>query len=392
MSDEGHTEVPLPDHLHTVVVGLRHLGRKCSTLADRHPDFPTMAERFQEMADAVERDHDRVDWASFARMTEPAVTLFEGAGFMTVAREADRLRESLAARAPEEVASVELRTRRAFAASTARRDEDGHGPGRVVVDLDEELDGGGGREWLPVRVLILILVVASAATILLVKRHLAQIEAERQARWNPVEVAVEPTATPLPPRPTATRVPLSEDMAERAAAFANHISEARLALRAGDLELARARLWDAARIDRDHVHTLEVAERLVEGLLGKAEDLVHEGRWSEAETTVGEARQIAVRFGRDVAPVDAAARRHASLPRFIVIDPGATDAILEQSGRRVEISFASGATKTGRIKGMRNGRLLLDQSNRLERGMGAIEYVEEVDLSRVEQIKVWLDR
>jgi hypothetical protein len=263
MTDESSENPGIPERLQQIVVGLRQMGRKCRTLADRHPDFPELATRFGTLADAIENDHEQVDFAAAARSIEPAVTLFETAGFMTVAREAGRIRNQLAGEAPEPMGEVVVGNRRIFSASTARRDEDGAGPAAVIVDLDADrpdaTDSGLGRTIL---LLSAILIVAVSVAGLMVHRSLERMEVERKAR---LEVApATPTPTPVPPRPTATRVPLDADGLERAREFADSIAAARLALVAGDHPAAIQNLWSAARIDRDHASTVAVAERIVE--------------------------------------------------------------------------------------------------------------------------------
>jgi hypothetical protein len=388
MNEESTPSSAPAERLQRIVIALRQLERKCRTLSDRHPDFPTVADRLGDLAHAIESRPDSVDFGAAARATEPAVTLFETAGFMTVAREAGRLRSLLADEAPEEIEAVQVGSRRVFSASTARREDGAEGP--VTVDLDALDDTDPGTPWGLVLAGTLLIVVVVGVTGWFVQQNVRETEAQRasrlaQASWTPTPVPTRP-----PPRPTPTRVPLDADGVQRATEFAESLSAARLALVAGDHPAAIENLWRAAQIDRDHAATMSLAERVVGALLARSEHEVSLGQWLEAEATLTTARDIAIRFDRDVAAIDAAARRHAAMPRFVLVDPSDTEGIRKWAGYRAEITLASGKDASGTIKEVREDLLLLDQSSRLEQGQGSILYVEQVERRSIRRIKVWM--
>jgi len=168
------------------------------------------------------------------------------------------------------------------------------------------------------------------------------------------------------------------------------ISQARLALRAGDVDLAISHLSSAARHDRNGSLVLKTAQAIVQELLARAEQAANDGHWQIADGELERARELSLRFEFSTQEIDRAARRFSSMERFRRLQPSDVDAIRAAVGKRVVLYYKSGKTWSGRIHGVSGRTLEIDQYTEIGSD-GKVYYVEDVPLVQLEELRVFDD-
>jgi hypothetical protein len=233
-------------------------------------------------------------------------------------------------------------------------------------------------------VFVLLIAVAVAAAIIL---EIGPFEPK--AKPTPIPATPTPLPSPTPePRPT----PLPRDPnappspRER---FADALAQARLSLSEGDVDATVKYLSIAGLIDRNDNSVLEVAERVVDRLLGQANAAAAELKWEEAARNTAEARSVAKRFGLDTRRIDAAERRYAEMELYRIVEPGETQDLRAAIGKHVEVKLENGSVLVGRIAEVNSSNLVLDIDDDV--GGGIVSFTDEIPLSTVRWIKIWED-
>jgi hypothetical protein len=185
----------------------------------------------------------------------------------------------------------------------------------------------------------------------------------------------------LPRDPNATPGPRER--------FADALAQARLSLHEGDVDATVKYLSIAGLIDRNDNSVLEVAERLVDRLLGLANVAASEMRWEEAAQHTAEARSVAKRFSLDTGRIDEAEHRYAEMELYRIVEPGETRVLRAAIGKRVEVKLENGSELVGRIAAVDSSNLVLDIDDDV--GGGIVSFTDEIPLSTIRWVKIWED-
>jgi hypothetical protein len=167
------------------------------------------------------------------------------------------------------------------------------------------------------------------------------------------------------------------------------MAHARLSLSEGNIDETMKYLAIAALIDRNDTSVIEVAEEVVDRLLGHAFVAAREGRWDEAARETAEARAVAQRFGVDESRIDAAERRHAEMEQYRIVQPDETETLRAAIGKLVEVKLDNGAEIMGHIAAVNRSNLVLDIEDDV--GGGVVRFTDEIPLSTVRWVKIWSD-
>lgn len=165
------------------------------------------------------------------------------------------------------------------------------------------------------------------------------------------------------------------------------MAKARLSLSEGDIDETVKYLSIAGLIDRNDNSVLEVAERVVDRLLGLANVAASESKWEEAALHTTEARSIAMRFSLDTRRIDTAEYRYAEMRRYRIVEPDETQTLRAAIGKRVEVKLANGSVLVGRIAEADSSNLVLDIDDDV--GGGIVSFTDEVPLVTIRWIKIW---
>ncbi len=372
--------------LRTVTNRLVDLQRKCRAAASRSSEATDMEQRIasvlERLQDGAEDDKAPVPFAALARELYAVERFFESNGFISVAKEVAHVERILQEMAPPDESAAPASV---AAAARAQHDE-----AAAADDVgDDTIAEAPASRWKvprPLAAVFVLFVVAVVACIVLAVNH----DRLLSGRVATVETAVtpRPTATiPVPtPRSTSQK---TVDGPAPGAVLSEAVGQARLALAANDIETAMDHLSRAALVDSDHGSVLATAGQIIERLVDNADNAADAGLWEIAELTLARASRVATRFGLDATIIDQAARRHARMDRFEIVDPGDPAAVIAVVGRRVTILFKDGSTRESVIKGVDGPQLLLDEDTAI-RG-GAVFYVDQVPLAGIDSITVWED-
>jgi len=389
MTDENTPNDEGTGHdLRTVTPRLEDLQRKCRSAASRNDEAMEMEERITSILNRLQppkdpdspTDDDPVPFAALARELYAVERFFESNGFLSVAKEVahvERTLESFAS--PDESESATDPAAIAVTFSDAEEED-------LSEDNDTEPSPGSSRWSVPrplAAVMFLFLAAIVVCVVIIVRHENSTVETIEPTVLQPTPAAPAP-----PSRPTA--VPRSAGVAATpvpGAILAEEVGKARLALVEGDIEGTIDHLSQAALVDADHATVLGTARQLVDLLVDRADTAVDSGLWEIADLTLARAGRIATRFGLDTHRIEQAAHRHAQLERFILIQPGDTDAIRAAAGKRVTVFLKDGSKRNSVIKDAQGGQLLLDQDTTV-RG-GAMYYTEKVPLGDIDYLKIW---
>jgi hypothetical protein len=383
MADDDTTPAPIASRdLRTVTTRLVDLQRKCRSAASRSNEAMEMEQRIASVLDRLQPetadDEVPVPFAALARELYAVERFFESNGFLSIAKEVAHVERTLQEMAPpDEVGAV---TPPAEPAAPTAGDLD-------IRDGDDAvLDEARPSPWTvprPVAVVFALFVIAVVACIVIVLNHerLLGGDIEPVAEATPLPTATVPAPTPTPARPRDGSGP------PPGAVLAEAIGRARLALADNDIEAAMDHLSRAALVDPDHGSVLATAGQIIERLIDNADAAADAGLWEIAQLTLARADRVATRFGLDATAIDRAARRHARMDRFALVDPADTSAVRAAAGRRVTVHFKDGSTRDSVIKGIDGRRLLLDEDTEV-RG-GAVYYTDEIPLADIDFLKVW---
>jgi hypothetical protein len=234
-------------------------------------------------------------------------------------------------------------------------------------------------------VFVLLIAVAVAAAIIF---QVGPFEPKPEPTPVPPTPTVPlPTPTPEPPPTPVLRDPnATPSPRER---FADALAQARLSLQEGDIDSTVKYLSIAGLIDRNDNSILEVAERVVDRLLGEANAAAAEANWSEAARNTTEARSIAKRFSLETARIDQAEHRYAVMQQYRIVEPGETRALRAAIGKQVEVVLQNGSVLLGRISAVNSASLTLEIDDDV--GGGIVSFTDEIPLSTVRRVKVWAE-
>ena len=378
--------------LRPVIARLKEIERKCDSMGTRNEEFPLMKDRLASIIARLEAGEESsgepLAYRSMARELFPVAHLFESVGFMSVGKEIAHVERALQDLEPEPPSAVEgsVSARRSPTSSTAAAPPASETGERELTDADGEKEPS--REGVPKPILggvfILLIAVVLAAAIIF---EVGPFEPKSEPTPMP------PTPTPLPsstPEPPPTPLPRDPNAAsgprER---FADAIAQARLSLSEGDVEATMKYLSMAGLIDRNDNSVLEVAERIVDRLLGLANVAAREAKWDEATRNTAEARSVAKRFGLNEGRIDTAEHRYAEMKLYRIVEPEETQTLRAAIGKLVEVKLDNGSVLVGQIAGFNDSNLVLDIEDDV--GGGVVSFTDEVPLSTIRWIKIWED-
>jgi hypothetical protein len=349
--------------LRPVIARLKEIERKCDSMGTRNEEFPLMKVRLASIIARLqageEPSGEPLAYGAMARELFPVAHLFESVGFMSVGKEIAHVERALQELepAPPSTDGAGVAARPSPTSSAAAAPPASEAGERELTRADGEEEHS--REGVPKPILggvfVLLIAVAVAAAIIL---EIGPFEPK--AKPTPIPATPTPLPSPTPePRPT----PLPRDPnappspRER---FADALAQARLSLSEGDVDATVKYLSIAGLIDRNDNSVLEVAERVVDRLLGQANAAAAELKWEEAARNTAEARSVAKRFGLDTRRIDAAERRYAEMELYRIVEPGETQDLRAAIGKHVEVKLENGSVLVGRIAEVNSSNLVLD--------------------------------
>jgi hypothetical protein len=220
-------------------------------------------------------------------------------------------------------------------------------------------------------------------------------EAESGLKTPEVDEPRQSATTPADdPAPLPTLAPWVPDPEEQLAAYERHLAVvaeqldlARTALDADDADSALRHFLIATAADRYHRRVVDMAPAVIDQLLAAADLARADGAWEVAEARIGAARGIAERFYLETDAIEAAAERLATTSRFQDLNADETAAIRAAVGRDVRVTLSTGDTFAGLLAAFDGGALSL--MVRSDVSGGEVQFARDVDLERVEQIRVY---
>jgi hypothetical protein len=377
--------------LRPVIARLKEIERKCDSMGSRNEEFPLMKDRLKAIIARLEAGEEPsgepLAYRSMARELFPVAHLFESVGFMSVGKEIAHVERSLQELEPAPSSPVEAGlSARPSPTSSAAVTQPVSEAEQDSADGEDEREPSAEGVPKPILAGLLVLVIAvviAAAIIFEVGPFKPKAE--------PTPVPPAPTPLPSPtPEPAPTPLPRDPDAPPGPRQrFADAMARARLSLAEGNVDETMKYLAMAALIDRNDTSVMEVAEEVVDRLLGQAFVAAGEGRWEEAARKSAEARAVAQRFGLDESRIDAAERRHTEMEQYRIVRPGETQALREAIGKVVEVKLENGSVLVGQIAAVNRSTLVLDIEDDV--GGGVVKFTDDVPLSSVRWIKIWAD-
>jgi len=375
--------------LRPVIARLKEIERKCDSMGTRNEEFPLMKDRLTSIIARLEAGEEPsgepLAYRAMARELFPVAHLFESVGFMGIGKEIAHVERALQDFEPTPAGpgSAVGPSPTSSAAATPRPSE---APERDFTRVDGEDEASGDRIPKPILggFFVLVIAIAVAAAVVLETGPF-------QPRPDPTPVPATPTPVPSPtpePRPT----PLARDSnappspRER---FADAMAQARLSLSKGDIDETVKYLSIAGLIDRNDNSVLEVAERIVDLLLGQANTAATAMKWEEAAQNLAQARSIAKRFSLDTRRINAEERRYAEMEQFRIVEPEETQTLRAAIGKQVEVKLENGAVLVGRIAEVRSSSLVLDIDDDV--GGGVVSFTDEIPITTIRWVKIWSD-
>jgi hypothetical protein len=378
--------------LRPVIARLKEIERKCDSMGTRNEEFPLMKDRLTSIITRLEAGEEPsgepLAYRAMARELFPVAHLFESVGFMSVGKEIAHVERALqdlepVPASPAGSVATTRPSRTSSAAATPPVSEAGE---REPTHADSEEEPARERVPIPILggVFVLLIAVAVAAAIIL---KIGPFQPRPESTpFPPSSTPIpsstpEPPPTPLPPDTNATPSPRER--------FANALAEARLSLSEDDIDATVKYLAIAELIDRNDNSVLELAERIVDRLLGRADVAATESKWEEAALNTAQARSIARRFSLDTGRIDAAEHRYSEMKLYRIVEPGETQTLRTAIGKQVEVKLENGSVLVGRIADVDSSTLVLDIDDNV--GGGIVSFTDEVPLSTVRWIKIWED-
>jgi len=378
--------------LRPVIARLKEIERKCDSMGTRNEEFPLMKDRLTSIIARLEAGEEPsgepLAYRAMARELFPVAHLFESVGFMSVGKEIAHVERALQelepAPASPDGTGVTLRpSPTSSAAAVPPAPEAGE---RELTDAhgEEEPSGEGVPKPILGGVFVLLIAIAIAAAIILKigpfqpKPEPTPVPATPTPLPSPTP---EPPPTPLPRDPNATPSPRER--------FADALAQARLSLSEGNVDETMKYLSIAGLIDRNDNSVLEVAERLVDRLLGLANVAASELKWEEAARNTAEARSVAKRFSLDEGRIDDAEHRYAEMKLYRIVEPEDTQTLRAAIGKQVEVKLENGSVLVGRIAKANSSSLVLDIDDDV--GGGIVSFTDEIPISTIRWVKIWED-
>ncbi len=340
-------------------------------------------------------DADGPDYLALAGQLFPVARLFESLGFMSISRELGYVERVLTEFSP---ADPERPAVAPTAAPVTAERVPYDSPGDALLDREpdaaDEALPHSVRDRLripkPVGVMLFVLLLVILGSILIIRWHDVR---QRRTALESAPVVIEQTPSPSVPTPSPTPRVVASPTPTRAEELADLIGQARLALQEGDLDRAISLVSSAALLDIGSSSVIDTAQGIVSALIARSDAVAAEGDWEQEQQLLDRARELSVRFGFPAAPIDSAARRHASIIRFETIRPDDISSILAAKGRRARVYLEGGSVEEGRIRGVSGPSLELDQSTKVGGGFrgGEVRYVEPIHLDLITEIRVYED-
>ena len=376
--------------LRPVIARLKEIERKCDSMGTRNEEFPLMKDRLTSIIARLEAGEEPsgepLAYRAMARELFPVAHLFESVGFMGIGKEIAHVERALQ---DFESTPVTPAGPRSAVGSSPTSSAAATPPPSEVQERDlTRVDGEGepSSDGVPTPILggffVLVIAVAVAAAAVL---EIGPFK----PRPDPTPVSATPTPIPSPtpePRPT----PLARDPnappspRER---FADAMAQARLSLSKGDIDETVKYLSIAGLIDRNDNSVLQVAEQIVDLLLGQASAAATALKWEEAARNLAQARSIARRFSLDTRRIDAEERRYAEMEQYRIVEPEETQTLRSAIGKQVEVKLENGAVLVGRISEVRSSSLVLDIDDDV--GGGVVSFTDEIPITTVRWVKIW---
>jgi hypothetical protein len=378
--------------LRPVIARLKEIERKCDSMGTRNEEFPLMKDRLTSIIARLqageEPSGEPLAYRAMARELFPIAHLFESVGFMSVGKEIAHVERALQELEPEPAPAVDggVPARRSpISSAAAARPATDAGDQDLTRPVDEE---ERSPEGVPKPILggifVLVAAVTIAAAIILEIGPFQPKPEPTPVPPSPTPMSSptpEPPPTPLPRDPNAPPSPRER--------FADALAQARLSLSEGDVDEAVKYLAIAALIDRNDNSVLEVAEGVIDRLLGLANLAADQAKWDEAARKTAEARTVAKRFSLDDGRIDAAERRYAEMEQYRIVAPEETQTLRAAIGRLVEVKLENGSVLVGHIAAVNRSNLVLNIQDDV--GGGVVSFTDEVPLSTVRWVKIWAD-
>jgi hypothetical protein len=379
--------------LRPLIARLKEVERKCGSMGSRNEEFPLMKERLSSIIARLEAGEepsgDPLAFRSIARELFPVAHLFESVGFTSVGKEINHVERALQDLEPRSAASVSTEildggSSTSSAAMTAKTSDSDSSQ-----DNDSEQDDTAESESVPIPVVVaaISLVVVMVIAIALV------LEIGPFAKEPGSELILPPpTAVPKPAPDPPPATPITKERMTPASAperLAEALSNSRQSLEAGDLDRAVKYLSIATVIDPNAPAVQSAARDMVRHLVAEADVAASKRRWEDAARSLAQARGVAARFDLDTGPIDNADVRHAEMQRYSLVQPEDTRMLRESIGKRVDVRLDNGSVLAARIAGLRGSTLVLDVEDDV--GGGVVRFVEEVALSDIDWVRVWVD-
>jgi hypothetical protein len=375
--------------LRPLIARLKEIERKCDSMGTRNEEFPLMKDRLARIISRLEAGEEPsgepLSYRNLARDLFPVAHLFESVGFMSVGKEIAHVERSLKDLEPEPSSTVRTEspagpspTSSAAVAQPAESSE--AEPGRDD-DTEEESAGEGVPKPVIGAFLILVIAIAVAATIVY--------------RVRPPGGELQPTPPPVtptvPPRPTQGSSPASvtsePDLATNAPErLADALEQASTAVSEGDVDGAVGYLAFAELIDRNDPRVEQLADRIVDQLVERADQAATEERWDEAASFTAQARTVASRFGLDTGRISDAENRHFELQQYRVVSPEEIQVLRASIGKHVDVMLRDGSRFAGWLTGFKGSTMILDVEDDV--GGGIVSFTDEIALDTIEWIRI----
>lgn len=384
---EGNTQNV---ELRPLIARLKEIERKCDSMGTRNEEFPLMKDRLRSIIARLEAGEEPsgepLAFREMARELFPIAHLFESVGFIGIGKEIAHVERALQDFEPAPATHAEPGSAvgRSPTTSAAATPPPSAAQERDLTPADGEGEPSSDKVPKPVLVgfLILLISIAGAAAVVLKIGPF-------QPKPDPTPVPATPAPIPSPtpePRPTPLRHDPNAPPSPRER-FADAMAQARLSFAKGDIDETVKYLSIAGLIDRNDHSVPEVAERIVDLLLGQASSAAGASKWGEAAEKLAEARSIAKRFSLDTRKIDAEERRYAEMEQYRIVEPEDIRALRAAIGKQVEVTLENGTVLVGRIAALNSSDLVLDIDDDV--GGGVVSFTDEIPLATVRSVKIW---
>jgi hypothetical protein len=244
----------------------------------------------------------------------------------------------------------------------------------------ENLDDPGRRwPWALLVSVAAVVLVAVAATVLLLRGDQPVDERQTEVVTPPQPTSPQPSPTPVETpgtRPTATDGPTLPDL----------LSKARHAQQSGDLDRAMVQLSILAMLDRDNAAVLETAREVIGALMERAEAAGNDPDGLEtARAELDRARELARRFELPMRDIDRLERRLVAMERIHRCSPRDSGTLQSLIGRQVEVVLDDGDSMQGTLLAVSPESLTLETRKKIGGG-GHVTYTTPIPVSTIEEV------